>query len=153
MEIYNLILHQLYNAYRCLLWELSQLSSKEIWCFGCNSMQIECLHKECPQHCDMCDRIREIRLNASKNNQIVSSWARMPSMSMLSLYFYPSISLHWAAATISYFSLARHQRLFYWNRKLTLKGHWKAWVPLTDFRDSHLCVVDCSFRRHNPTWK
>lgn len=40
-------------------------SSKQIWCFGCNSMQNVCLHKGCPEHCDMCNRIKEIRLNRS----------------------------------------------------------------------------------------
>jgi hypothetical protein len=40
-------------------------SSKQIWCFGCNSMQSVCLHKGCPEHCDMCNRIKEIRLNRS----------------------------------------------------------------------------------------
>ena len=39
--------------------------SKQIWCFGCNSMQIVCLHKGCPEHCDMCNRIKEIKLNRS----------------------------------------------------------------------------------------
>src|SRR5947208_12079991 len=40
----------------------SEFGAKEIWCFGFNSMQSVCLHKECPQHCDMCYRIKEIRL-------------------------------------------------------------------------------------------
>ena len=66
--IRNVISHHLYNIRQYLL---SQLSVKEIWCFGCNSMQIVCLHKECPKHCDMCDRIKEIRLNTLENKQIL----------------------------------------------------------------------------------
>src|SRR5215831_11299922 len=45
-------------------------SSKQIWCFGCNSMQRICLHKGCPQHCDMCNRIKEIRLNTSTHRDL-----------------------------------------------------------------------------------
>jgi hypothetical protein len=45
--------------------QLSQ-TSKQIWCFGCNCMQNVCIHNECPQHYNMCDRINEIRLKASE---------------------------------------------------------------------------------------
>ena len=45
-------------------------STKEIWCFGCNCMQSVCNHRECPEHCDMCMRIKEIRLQASGSEQI-----------------------------------------------------------------------------------
>src|SRR5919202_3819112 len=31
---------------------------KELWCFACNSMKITCLHECCPEHCNMCDRIK-----------------------------------------------------------------------------------------------
>lgn len=46
-------------------------SSKQIWCFACNCMQNVCLHKECPQHCDMCARIKEIRSKASGYKRIL----------------------------------------------------------------------------------
>jgi len=33
---------------------------KELWCFACNSVKTTCLHDNCPEHCDMCDRIKAI---------------------------------------------------------------------------------------------
>jgi hypothetical protein len=33
---------------------------KEVWCFACNSMKITCLHDCCPEHCNMCYRIKAI---------------------------------------------------------------------------------------------
>jgi hypothetical protein len=33
---------------------------KELWCFACNSMKIVCLHENCAEYCDMCDRIKAI---------------------------------------------------------------------------------------------
>ena len=35
-------------------------SSKNLWCFNCNSVRVVCIHDECPEHCDMCTRIKEI---------------------------------------------------------------------------------------------
>lgn len=40
-------------------------SSKQLWCFDCNMTQSVCLHKACPEHCDICNRIKEIRSNRS----------------------------------------------------------------------------------------
>ncbi len=49
------------------MFTFKQLSQyKQIWCFRCNCMQSVCIHRKCPQHCDMCDRIKEIRLRASE---------------------------------------------------------------------------------------
>ena len=39
--------------------------SKELWCFNCNCIKGVCLHNECPQHCDMCIRIRELAIKSS----------------------------------------------------------------------------------------
>ena len=33
---------------------------KELWCFACSSMKVTCLHDCCPEHCNMCDRIKAI---------------------------------------------------------------------------------------------
>jgi hypothetical protein len=38
-----------------------QPQQQEIWCFGCNSTMALCNHNECPEHCDMCVRIKEIK--------------------------------------------------------------------------------------------
>jgi hypothetical protein len=37
-------------------------SPKELWCFACNSVKLTCLHDSCPEHCDMCDRIKAIAI-------------------------------------------------------------------------------------------
>ena len=38
---------------------------KEVWCFACNSIKITCLHDCCPEHCDMCDRIKAILMRTN----------------------------------------------------------------------------------------
>lgn len=40
-------------------------ASKELWCFNCNSMRIVCLHDSCPEHCDLCLRIKAIIMKSS----------------------------------------------------------------------------------------
>ena len=37
------------------------LFSKQIWCFNCNSMRNVCIHDSCPEHCDLCFRIKKIK--------------------------------------------------------------------------------------------
>ena len=41
------------------------LYSKELWCFNCNCVKTVCLHNSCPDHCDLCDRIKEIAIKSS----------------------------------------------------------------------------------------
>jgi hypothetical protein len=38
---------------------------KELWCFNCDSMRIVCLHDSCPEHCDLCLRIKAIIMESS----------------------------------------------------------------------------------------
>ena len=38
---------------------------KELWCFNCNCTIAVCIHDNCPRHCDMCTRIREIMLKTT----------------------------------------------------------------------------------------
>jgi hypothetical protein len=38
---------------------------KELWCFNCDSMRIVCLHDSCPEHCDLCLRIKAIIMKSS----------------------------------------------------------------------------------------
>ena len=42
----------------------SNTSPKEL-CFSCSSMKVTCLHDCCPEHCDMCDRIKAILMKTN----------------------------------------------------------------------------------------
>ena len=57
--------------------------SKQIWCFGCNCMQSVCLHKGCPEHCDMCNRIKEIKLNRSTSPDVYTLILKIGDSSIL----------------------------------------------------------------------